>query len=281
MEYFNLIDCHIFKLKKAAQSFQSTISLIPNAQNMHLIENHFNAQLQTQDNESKRTKPVSEWFEHNANEMETSLDEGIGSHGSNGSLSNNNAAKSSPINSECLKTVAENASSSRVSAYMGFDEFHVEKNVLPLVDDTARTTFEDNETNYDDAGDLDVNVDDDEINNIDEDFNDQTRDDKDLDDDYSNEFKQSKLNKNASRLNFFNEHHDTHQTVDPLDSLSLNNPTHPYQEPNSILYWPSQISKSPNDELNEKVHEFNDETTILTYPPRRSTKKNSCPDIST
>ena len=223
--------------------------------------------------------------------METSLDEGIGS---SGSLSNNNA-KNSPISSESLKMVAsENLSSaSRVSAYMGFDDINAEKMIPPLCEDKRQDDYDENGEivdRYDDVGDLDVNVDDEEINNIDDDFNDQARDDlhnfsedKDMDDEYSNEFKQSKFNKTTSKINFFNGEDQQQQNQrieddDPLDNLNLNNPSHYHQQQqSSILYWSNQNEKPSNlnDDLNQKFSKSNNEpdcwddgSSILTYPPR-------------
>jgi hypothetical protein len=259
-----------------------------------LIENHFRNQQYESESKAAKSAKISEWFDHNPNDMETSLDEGIGS---SGSLSNNNA-KNSPINSECLKLLPTEivSSTSRASAYVGFDELHSVKNIPPLSDEKHQDDYDENGDivdRYDDIGDLDVNVDDEEINNIDDDFNDHAArddlnnftDDKELDDEYSNEFKQSKFNKTTSRINFFNGEDQLPQNQrteedDPLENLNLNNPSHYHQQQqSSILYWSNQSAKPLNDDLNQKFHKSNvssnnepdcwdDDPTIMTYPRR-------------
>lgn len=289
---FNVfLNINFFNQTKKGNKFKAHIPLKLNIQSrqsdLNLIENHFRNQQSENESKAAKTAKVSEWFDQNPNDMETSMDEGIGS---SGSLSNNNA-KNSPINSECLKMVASEHlhSTSRVSAYIGFDEGNIEKMIPPLSDEKHQDDYDQNTDRYDDIGDLDVNVDDDEINNIDDDFNDQARDDlnnlsseKELEDEYSNEFKHSKFNKTTSRISVFNED-DQHQRIeedDPLDNLNLNNPSHYHQQQqSSILFWSNQNTKpsSMNDDLNQKISKSNDEPdcwdddpSILTYPPRRN-----------
>ena len=182
------------------------------------------------ESKSAKSAKVTEWFDQNsvANEMETSLDEGIGSSGSL-SLSNVHAnAKNSPIAAtEFLKhatsSMPVDTMQSRVSAFMGFDTAAAataNPATFPLGDDFKigrRDDFDDDddddETNlgdvvdrcYDDVADLDVNVDDDEINNINEDDFAAAADEKDLDldldEEYTSEFKHQQQQQSKAARN--------------------------------------------------------------------------------
>lgn len=114
-------------------SYQDVLNSNKQKESLNLIENHFK---QDDDFDMNHLKPENRVF---LNEMETSLDEGIG--GSNGSLSTNNInIKSSP-------------------------------NDLNLFDIKTRPAIDINldvkETTYDD---LDVNIDENEINNLNDDL---------------------------------------------------------------------------------------------------------------
>jgi hypothetical protein len=123
--------------------------------------------------------------------METSLDEGIGS---SGSLSNNNLKNSpssfenpklSPIvcnNSEESPTKQDNSESDlswyNYSMKTGRLNIGLDLDRVKIKYDTNHRDENDEETNlgdvadrcYDDVADLDVNIDDNEVNNIDDDF---------------------------------------------------------------------------------------------------------------
>jgi ubiquitin C-terminal hydrolase len=125
-------------------SLQIENSNATTSSDMTLIEDHFKTET------TKSSSKVNEWFDLKSNEMETSLDEGIG--GSNGSLSNNNHGKK--------------MSGKNVFPFLN-------KNVFPLNDDAQVDDNDDNDDNstnlgdvvdrcYDDVADLDVNIDDDD-----------------------------------------------------------------------------------------------------------------------
>ena len=233
-------------------------------EDLQLIEDHFKVN-DSKQNQNKKNKNVqananiAEWFDHNANEMETSLDEGIGS---SGSLSNNHAKKS-PNSIDYPKT-----------SPVGFDYRLFENQKQSELNDQAidpdnEDVDNDIETNI---GDVEERQLDDIVNllsNVDDDDDDLNLDfqkDHDLDDkdpdssSYPNKNIYNEF-KHKNRVSFLS----TNPNDNSLDAMNDSN------EQNSDLYWPNQ-SKS-NDELNERIKllEYSNDDQILSYPPKRPT----------
>lgn len=207
---------------------------------MPLIEDHFKTNKPTTVNRGKLV-------ELNLNDMETSLDEGIGS---SGSLSNNNLKnspnsfdnsklspicnmdESSPINNDndnnTTATLSTNVNEGKTKWY---DEgFNMKSTGLIGNGSSSLSNDDDEGENLADEADLDVNVDDNEVNNIDDDFNDTNNQPlnncDDLTDDKDDDIKRKLMELDEGRLSSYRSSYFDHDQNEPQhagQTLETNN----------------------------------------------------------
>ena len=240
-------------------------------EDLELIEDHFKANDEAKPSQSKKNKKsqananIAEWFDHNANEMETSLDEGIGS---SGSLSNNHA-KNSPNSIDYPKTspvgfdyrLFENQKQSELNDESDF-AYKTPKNDPEDIDNDIETNIGDVEDRQlDDIANLLDNVDDDDLNL---DF----QKDADLDDDDKEPDSAAYSNKNIfnefkhkNRVSFLS----TNQNDNSLDTMNDSS------EHNPDLYWTNQDKPNQNEDLNERIKlvDYSTRDNAFSYSPKR------------
>jgi hypothetical protein len=237
-------------------------------EDLELIEDHFK-ESEGKPSQFKKNKKsqananIAEWFDHNANEMETSLDEGIGS---SGSLSNNHA-KNSPNSIDYPKTspvgfeyrLFENQKQSELNDESDFS-YKAPKNDSEDIDNDIETNIGDVEDRQlDDIANLLDNVDDDDLNL---DF----QKDADLDDKEPDSASYPNKNifnefKHKNRVSFLS----TNQNDNSLDTMNDSS------EHNRDLYWTNQDKPNQNEDLNERIKllDYSTRDNAFSYSPKR------------
>lgn len=146
--------------KKFEENEDSSVSKMSYQENfknepLALVEDHFKSKQDHEHEDDYDYKHLKQENRVYLNEMETSLDEGIG--GSSGSISTNNLnLKSSPNDLNWFNLKLRPC----LDVNLGLSSFKSGEDI----------NLDNNRSNYDDVADLDVNIDDNEINNLDDDL---------------------------------------------------------------------------------------------------------------